>query len=127
MAPILLKRFMERQNPEPRRQDPYRSKTKYEGMPRCPSCRAVFIHAQWVAEKKAREEIPLYTRLPSETCPACLQLKDRYAMGVVEIHGDRWRDLEREVLGTIQNTEKIARFRNDQQRVLWSQTYRNVT
>ncbi len=48
-------------------------------------------------------------------------------MGVVEIHGEAWKDKAPLVAETILNTEKILRSRNDQERILWSRTYRNVT
>lgn len=127
MAPLLLKRFMERQTREPHRQDPYRSKTKQLGTPRCPECRGVLVKGKWYAETEARPKLPRFARLPSETCPACRQAKDRFAMGVVEIHGEAWKADEEQILATVLNTEKIARSRNDQQRVLWRNTYRNVT
>lgn len=131
MAPLLLRRFMERQFREPRRQDPYRTESKPFGTPRCPSCNGVNIRGKWYAEDAAISHDASVARkldrLPEELCPACRQLQDHYAMGVVELHGESWKKLESQVRGTIENSEMIARSRNDQERLLWSKTDRGVT
>ncbi len=47
-------------------------------------------------------------------------------MAVVEMHGKKWQTKTDLVLSTIDNTQKIARARNDQERVLWTQRDRKV-
>lgn len=48
-------------------------------------------------------------------------------MGVVELHGETLKEKKQNILETIANTENIARSRNDQERILWTRTYRGVT
>ncbi|MCM2276641.1 MAG: hypothetical protein NDJ89_01025 [Oligoflexia bacterium] len=127
---------MERQTREPSRQNPYRTEAKPRGTPRCEACRAVNIRGKWYSEEAARERLPApartrpaapRARAKRTICPACLQLEERYPMGVVELHGAAWRAKDLLVREMIDNTERIARERNDQERVLWYQSFRNVT
>lgn len=48
-------------------------------------------------------------------------------MGVIEFRGEKWKEQADQVLETVERTEEIARARNDQERLLWSRTYRGVT
>lgn len=130
--PLTLKKFMERQFREPRRQDPYRSTTKPAGTPQCPTCKGILIRGKWYPEDEALEKLPkrltpkAKSARPKELCPACRQLKEKYAQGVVEIHGESWHEIEDLIDETIRNTARTARVRNDQQRILWTSTWRNV-
>jgi hypothetical protein len=54
-------------------------------------------------------------------CPACKELQDHYAGSVVELHGESWKEKEDQVLQTIHRSEEIARSRNDQERILWTE------
>lgn len=120
---LTLKRVVERQFKEPHRQDPYRSKSKSHGNPQCPNCQAIQLKGRWHRLDDAVNSIEVTEK---KTCPACLQAKERYAQGVVEIHGEAWKARKTLVQETILNTEKIARNRNDQQRILWERNHRNV-
>jgi NMD protein affecting ribosome stability and mRNA decay len=135
---------------EPRRQNPYRSKDKEAGSPFCRDCGAILHKGKWVASqpidapmrlplslrpasvratlRSSAEKLGQVTAFRSQTlCPACKQLADRYALGVIELHGDSWKLQEKEVLNMIRNSEKIARARNDQERILWRQTRGDTT
>jgi hypothetical protein len=122
---------MERQIPGNSRKNPYRDDSKPAGTPSCKICHAVSVRGRWIPEREAsKKKIDAEERAAQEntkTCPACQQMRDRYALGVVELHGDSWREHADLVLRTIENTEQIARARNDQERVLWSRTVRGVT
>ena len=124
-----LARTVHHQTREQARQDPYRSQTK-PGVARCPACSAVNYRGKWLSLEQAQDRLP---EIPPESknhgvmCPACRQSKDRYAMGVVELHGDKWRQKSSLVFQTIGRTEAIERSRNDQERVLWSRTFRGIT
>jgi NMD protein affecting ribosome stability and mRNA decay len=133
---------MERQLKEPHRQDPYRSSRKPAKNPQCPSCRAISVNGRWYVEDEGVARLvrsklqrtktaivrqkPL-ARLAFELCPACRQLRERYAQGVVELHGEQWKQSADEILQTIDNSETIARKRNDQERILWTRSFRGVT
>jgi hypothetical protein len=122
---------MERKLPGPARKDPYREQAKPEGNPQCPSCKAVSIVGRWVPEPAARETLGRGFRATDRSlCPSCRKLRDRYAQGVVEI---RWsgnpttHEKLAQILETANRSELIERSRNDQDRILWSKTYRGVT
>lgn len=128
MAGLPIRRIIQRQLIEPHRHDPYRTDSKPEGNPQCPICLGICVRGRWYALEDARKRLPRNFRAPAkQECPACRKFKDHYAMGVVEIHGEAWKDKAPLVAETILNTEKILRSRNDQERILWSRTYRNVT
>lgn len=122
---------MERLTREPRRQDPYRGQEKFGGVTRCRSCGSFNLSGTWVSEKALRMMKKGRGALPEpdqeRTCPACRQLEERYAGGVVKLVGDAWRGQAAQVFETIGRTEEIARLKNDQQRILWSRTRRNET
>ena len=104
---------------EPARQDPYRSQCKPQGTPECPVCESVSIQGRWVSptQRKALGHSILVT---SELkCPACRQQEDHFALGVIELTGENWKKNKEMVMNTIQNTQEIARNRNDQERILW--------
>jgi hypothetical protein len=84
-----------------------------------------------VPEKSAREKFGRGFRATDRlTCPACRQLRDKYAEGVVEIrwsgHPEAHEKLV-QILETVNRTEMIERERNDQDRILWTKTYRGIT
>lgn len=123
MTKPLTRRIYSHQFKEPARMDPNRSKTKAAGTPQCPHCHSVSIRGRWISEKKLDRRLQISGELK---CPACQQLDQNFALGVVECHGEMWRQMEEEVKNTVKNTEKIARNRNDQQRVLWIKKLKNV-
>lgn len=113
---------------EPRRQTPYRTELK-TSLARCPSCHGVSLRGHWLSEAQAKKRIAKETIIGTAgmACPACRQKKDRYAEGVVELHGTKWRKNSEMIFQTIGNTEAIERSRNDQGRVLWSRSAKDVT
>jgi hypothetical protein len=112
-----------------KRNNPYRTQSKPAGTPRCPNCKSVNIRGRWHAADQSAAALKRYDLrvTNSLTCPACRQLKEHYAMGVIELHGENWKSKSTQVFGTIQKTEEIARSRNDQERILWSRAFRGVT
>jgi hypothetical protein len=122
MTKPLTRRSYSHQFKEPARNDPNRSRTKAAGTPQCPECSSVSIRGRWVPQKSAKATLVTGKLM----CPACRQLQQKFALGVVECHGENWKALEEEVSNTVRNTEKIARNRNDQERVLWIKKLKNV-
>lgn len=102
---------------ETARVDPYRSSSKEAGHTLCPKCGATSIRGRWLTPEQTAFRGKPDRRMK---CPACRQLEERFAQGVVELHGSRWLKYREEVARTIRRTEKIARYRNDQERVLWT-------
>jgi hypothetical protein len=110
-----------RQAKAPRQQDPFRSQAKPAGLPECPKCGAINKKGGWTAKSKMNGHSSLSTvKVVKLICPACKQLKEKIASGVVEIHGEKFLKNKKAVLNTINKTEKIVRARNDQGRILWT-------
>lgn len=106
---------------EPARVDSYRSDLKPAGNPRCPDCGSVSYRGAWRKYSDVKDKIQKTLTQSKLQCPACHQLQDKYAQGVVEILGESWHSEKDVMLRTIRNTEKSARSRNDQERILWTQ------
>jgi hypothetical protein len=123
MTKPLSRRNYTHQFKEPARTDPNRSRMKARGTPQCPHCHSVSVCGRWVSEKKIEPETLISGELK---CPACRQLEQRFALGVIECYGENSKKMENEVKGIIKNTEKIARNRNDQERVLWIKKLKDV-
>ena len=127
MNPLRSKRVYTHQFKETARKDPYRSKSKPDGQPSCPVCKSVSVNGRWLSLKQYKT---LHAAAPVEgdlKCPACKQLEDHFALGVIELHGKSWKAKKKDVMHTLRNTEKIARSRNDQERVLWISESEEVT
>jgi NMD protein affecting ribosome stability and mRNA decay len=150
---LILSRFKEMQIYGPKRRDPYRDDAKPKGSPQCMQCKAISIRGRWIKEGEALKKLRDATKFTSKStsnksirkkpvfseeksletslCPACKQFKENYALGVIEIHGLARAGLTRDeaelISQTVTNTEKIARSRNDQSRVLYARNYRGVT
>lgn len=112
---------------ESARQDPYRSQSKPRGTPQCPVCESVSIQGRWVSSRQMRTLSPSVLVTGELKCPACRQLEDRFASGVIELTGENWKKNKEMVMNTINNTQEIARNRNDQERVLWIKDTGEVT
>ncbi len=116
---------------ETARQDPYRSTSKPKNHPQCPACHAVNVRGRWLSQQQVARLAP--ANKPSEEpknelkCPACHQKEDEFALGVVELRGEAWKQTQEEVLNTLRNTETIARSRNDQERILWIKELKTMT
>jgi len=120
MVRLKTRRKPVHQHKETARANPYRSDVKPQGQVQCVICHAVSIQGRWVPCSRFRGE-------GKTQCPACRQHKDRFAMGVVELHGEKWKEKTEQVLKTIQSSERVARHRNDQERILWTQQTRGIT
>jgi NMD protein affecting ribosome stability and mRNA decay len=118
---------MERLTREQNQQDPYRSQRKTAGNPTCPSCSAVMVKGSWISREQAKARRRPVLSTSKSKCPACRQLEDRYAQGVVELRGQEWKKNSGEVLRTIEKAELIERNRNDQERILWIENGRGST
>ena len=114
-----------KQSKEPRQKNPYRNQSKPAGFPQCPTCKSVNLKGNWIALEKYKERLngsaPKGTESkPKLLCPACKQLKEKYAMGVIELYGENFSKNKKTIMNMIGRTEKIARSRNDQSRILWT-------
>lgn len=118
---------MERLTRNANRADPYRNQLKIAGNPRCPSCEATLVHGSWLSPHQLGARKRKVDSRAKAKCPACRQLADRYALGIVELRGKEWKKNADQVLRTIENTEMIERNRNDQERILWIESDKTTT
>lgn len=133
MAPLLLQRFQGSpgsfESPQFRHQDARQFEADLAENPRfpeaaeCSQCHSVYREGCWQAARVA--SAPDISSLIQ--CPACQQQAAGVALGVVEMHGSRWRSRMAEIWETIERVEQEARARNDQERILWARSYRGVT
>src|SRR4051812_43434897 len=105
MSPITLRRFMERQTREPRQRDPYRRDSKPVAGFQCSSCGAISVRGRWTPRNTAKDEDLEKISGATGLCPACRQLKEKYAEGILELHGLSWREKADEILRTLRDTE----------------------
>ena len=106
---------------EPARADSYRSDRKKKGATQCTQCQSVNVKGRWNPIKKTQFTRPEGLIQNRALCPACQQLNDHYALGVIELSGSDFQEQKSEVIGNLKNVELIARQRNDQHRILWIQ------
>src|SRR5687768_8820646 len=85
---------------EPARQDPYRTQLKPGGAVQCPNCKSISVQGRWVLSSEFKSNSPEALITGELNCPACRQLQDRFAMGVVELHGETWKKKDRLVMNT---------------------------
>jgi hypothetical protein len=76
---------------ETARQDPYRSQSKPRGIPRCPECKSVNIKGRWLSSTHVKTLQPPVLVTGKTKCPACKQLEDHFALGVIELYGENWK------------------------------------
>ena len=129
---------------ETSRVDPYRSQCKPPGVMHCPDCQSTYVRGRWLSPQRPKPARRSNSTAPETTlsssrsssaakgttpkiCPACKQSKDHYALGVLEIQGKKWEEKKDLILNTLKQSEARARFRNDQQRILWTQSFKNIT
>ena len=109
------------------RVDPYRTDKKPKGLIQCRECQAVSSKGRWLPHHHTQSKNPYGVIHSQSICPACKQLKDHYAMGVIELSGRSYQEKKSEVIGNLRNLELIARKRNDQHRILWMNDQKTMT
>jgi hypothetical protein len=112
---------------ETARQNPYRSSSKPKNSPFCVICRSVSVRGRWLSPQQFEKLGKPIEAQEESKCPACRQKEDQFALGVVELRGETWKENSESVLNNIRNTEAIARYRNDQERILWLKELKTMT
>ena len=112
---------------ETARVDPYRTDMKPKGPIQCKECKSVSIKGRWLPLNKTKFTDQFGVILNLGLCPACQQLRDHYAMGVIELSGKQYESKKSEIIGNLRNLELIARRRNDQHRILWMNEQKKMT
>jgi len=104
-----------RKDTQPRLQNPYeeRERDKYPDDTVCPDCGAVFLKGKWTWAKPLRQD-----DVSSMLCPACQQIKDDYAGGVLTLSGSFVMAHRADILNRVRNVEKSERDDHPLQRIM---------
>ncbi len=98
----------------PHLQDPYLVRKGYKEPTLCPRCGLVYKNRRWQRIAKfVREDAAEVHK-----CPACRKIEDHYAMGVVHITGDFYKEHREEILNMIKNEEKKEVVHNPLDRIM---------
>lgn len=101
-----------RKDMRPKRENPYEATEKYRDDTLCPECGAVFVKGKWKWAK------PPAKGGTSMLCPACRQIKDDYAGGVLTLSGDFVASHRGEVLNRVRNVEAAEKKDHPLQRIM---------
>jgi hypothetical protein len=80
---------------------PYQKTGKYPSNTRCPKCDLLFRDGVWKRAASARGR-----SLQWKLCPACLQIRDRQAGGIIQFSGAFAGNHRQELLNRIRNVER---------------------
>lgn len=92
---------------------PYQSE-KYRANTRCPKCWLVFQDGVWKRASRGNGGSVHYEKL----CPACLQIRDGRAGGIVQFSGSYTGSHREELLNRIRNVEKQTRQERPLERII---------
>ena len=104
-----------RKDTQPRLQHPYeaRERDKYADDTVCPDCGAVFLKGKWTWGQPLRED-----DVSSMVCPACRQIKDDHAGGVLTLSGSFVTVHREDILNRLRNIEKAEKNDHPLQRII---------
>jgi hypothetical protein len=104
-----------RKDKQPRLQTPYeaREREKYPDDTVCPECGAVFLKGKWTWAKPLRKD-----DVSSPLCPACQQIKDDHAGGVLTLSGSFVAAHREDILNRLRNIEETEKRDHPLQRIM---------
>jgi len=104
-----------RKDMRPSLQTPYeaREREKYADDTLCPECGAVFVKDRWKWTKPLRKD-----DVSSMPCPACQQIKDDYAGGVLTLSGSFLTAHREDILNRVRNVEEAEKKDHPLQRIM---------
>lgn len=104
-----------RKDTQPRLQHPYeaRERDKYADDTVCPDCGAVFLKGKWTWAQPLREE-----DVASMVCPACRQIKNDQAGGILMLSGSFVTAHREDILNRLRNIEKVEKNDHPLQRIM---------
>ena len=104
-----------RKDTQPRLQTPYeaREREKYSDDTVCPECGAVFLKGKWTWAKPLGKD-----DVSSLLCPACQQIKDDYAGGVLTLSGSFVTAHREDILNRLRNIEDAEKKDHPLQRIM---------
>lgn len=102
-----------RKNAPPRRDDPYWAAQKYPANTQCRKCGLIFSKGSW-------KRLPVATHAEShwQICPACIQIQEGYAGGVLRLSGSFLGRHLGDIMNRVRNVEKDAVQHHPLQRIM---------
>ena len=97
--------------------DAYKQKKSQRGTLQCRGCGAFYYRRRWSLEPPFDMNGSAQTKLRSVFCPACLKIRDRYALGELRLSGVDARD-RRELMHLLRNEEAREREKNPLERII---------
>jgi len=97
--------------------DAYKPKKSPQGMLQCRGCGALYYRRRWSLEPLSDVNGSGQTNLRSVFCPACLKIRDRYALGELRI-SDVDAGERRELMHLLRNEEAREREKNPLERII---------
>ena len=98
--------------------DPYLSKASPEDMSSCAKCGAVYHSKRWAHREDAAPMTAPAVKKAAVLCPACQQIRDKFAQGFVTLQGGFVKDHKEEILNLIKNKETLASHTNPLERIM---------
>lgn len=104
-----------RKDMRPSLQTPYeaRDREKYPDDTVCPDCGAVVLKGKWTWAKPRRKD-----DVASMVCPACQQIKDDYAGGILTLSGSFLKAHREDILNRVRNIETAEKTDHPLQRIM---------
>jgi NMD protein affecting ribosome stability and mRNA decay len=101
-----------RKDLRPERENAYQATEKYSDGTLCPECGAVFLKGKWKWAKAPKGESI------SKLCPACRQIEDDYAGGVLMLSGSFVQAHREDILNRVRNVEKAEKEEHPLERIM---------
>ncbi len=92
---------------------PFGRPEKYPSDTKCPACGLIYHEGNWKWKSPNAGHA-----LQSKLCPACLQIRDNLAGGVVELGGTFLANHRQELLNRIRNVEKLTLNEHPLERII---------
>jgi hypothetical protein len=94
-------------------ENPYGAREKYPSNTLCPDCSAVFLKGNWRwGHPEDQAEVQ------SKLCPACRQIRDGYAGGVLILGGGFLAEHRDDILNRVRNVEAQVKGEHPLQRIM---------
>jgi NMD protein affecting ribosome stability and mRNA decay len=100
------------------RHDAYYNKSHPKDHSYCKKCTAIYHNKHWYFDENELKKLKKHSKPGAVLCPACEKIMDKFASGIVTLHGDFIKKHQEEIVNLIKNEEKKASGRNPLERII---------